>query len=612
MSLDEMTLSFTSRPAVPAQAEYSWRYNLMGMFFAVIGSMIIIQIFRLQVGPQVERFRQQGEQYSRTLHIYYPPRGQIYDRWGRLLAGNTLVYELGAQVAYVEDAETIAFAVSKVLTGHPEYNRPDYYDELLSAILEAEKSGKAYVQLADFVTPQELGQLQDWARRYEELPQIPYGGSGQPSLGGLVYRPRLQRTYPENTLASNVLGFVNREGRGLFGVEQQFNDLLAGEPQAVWLPLDPYRVDDIPTMTEGADLILTLDREIQAVTENILDQTLRESGAEGGTILVMIPKTGEILAMASWPRLDPNHYWEYPNVFPGDRPYNRAVSAVYEPGSVFKVLTMAAAFDSKAVNLDTQFIDTGVFQIGGIYIYNWNYGAWGPQDMQGCLQHSLNVCLAWVASQMGAGTFYNYMQSFGIGHTTGIDLAAEASGRLKVPGDADWFEADLGTNSFGQGVAVTPIQMLMAISAVANDGQMVMPHVVRSIVRDGYQYNPAPQVIGTPISAETAHTLSEILAASLEDEASDALVAGYRVAGKTGTAEIPGPLGYDSNLTNASFVGWGPVDDPQFIVYIWLEKPTTSPWGSVVAAPVFRQVVEQLVILMNIPPDDIRLGMRNR
>jgi len=276
---------------------------------------------------------------------------------------------------------------------------------------------------------------------------------------------------------------------------------------------------------------------------------------------------------------------------------------------VFKVLTMAAALDSGAVTPDTVFTDTGMFQIGGIYIYNWNYGAWGPQDMGGCMQHSLNVCLAWVASQMGATTFYEYMQAFGIGHRTGVDLAAEAYGRLKLPGDSDWYEADLGTNSFGQGVAVTPVQMLAAISALANGGEMVMPHVVRSIVRDGYQYDPAPQVVGMPISAETARILSEMLADSLELEASDALIEGYRVSGKTGTAEIPGPFGYESDLTNASFVGWGPMEDPQFLVYVWLEKPTSSPWGSVVAAPVFRQVVEQLVVLMDLPPDAVRALM---
>jgi cell division protein FtsI/penicillin-binding protein 2 len=180
---------------------------------------------------------------------------------------------------------------------------------------------------------------------------------------------------------------------------------------------------------------------------------------------------------------------------------------------------------------------------------------------------------------------------------------------VKIPGDTDWYEADLGTNSFGQGIAVTPIQMAMAVSAIAHDGKMMVPHLMRAMLRDGRQYTPAPTMVGMPISTEVARTLTELLARSLENESSDALITGYRVAGKTGTAEIPGPGGYTTNLTNASFVGWGPADDAKFLVYVWLEKPTTSPWGSVVAAPVFREVVERLVVLMDIPPDDIRIQM---
>ena len=566
----------------------------------------------MQFSPERNEFVAQGELYSRTLHIFYPPRGDIYDRWGRLLAGSTLVYEVGAQVDNVENADTIAFALSKVLSGHPEYDYPEYSDEIFSVLHRAEISGTAYVQLADFVTPEELTQLQDWAQNYANLPDVDYGEAGRPSLDGLVYRPRLQRYYPENDLSANVLGFVNREGAGMFGVEAEFNDLLAGAPQSVWMSLDPYQVTEIPQLKSGADIVLTIDREIQAAAEDVLNNALDDSGADGGVILVMDPNTGEMLAIASTPRLNPNEYWNYADVFTDNTPYNRAVSQDYEPGSVFKVLTMAAALDDGAVTPDTEFVDTGSIQIGGITIRNWDWGAWGPQNMQGCMSHSLNVCLTWVATELGAGQFYRYMQNFGFGRTTGIDLAGEAPGRLKLPGDTDWFEAELGTNSFGQGIAVTPIQMVMAISSVANGkGEMMMPHVMRSMVRDGFQYTPAPQVIGKPISAETAHTLTELLARSLEGESSDALIDGYRVAGKTGTAEIATPTGYSTSETNASFVGWGPVDNPRFLVYIWLEKPQSSPWGSVVAAPVFADMVERLVVLMDIPPDGVLQGMAN-
>ena len=186
----------------------------------------------------------------------------------------------------------------------------------------------------------------------------------------------------------------------------------------------------------------------------------------------------------------------------------------------------------------------------------------------------------------------------------------EANGRLKVPGDSDWYKVDLGTNSFGQGVAVSPIQMLAAASALANDGKMVYPHVLYGMVTNGSQYNTPPQTLGTPISPQTARTVSDMLAIAMQDGQSPANVKGYRLAGKTGTAQIPGPDGfYDPKQTNASFIGWGPVDDPRFMVYVWMERPQNSDWAAFVAAPIFHNIVEKLVVLMNIPPDDIRLQM---
>jgi len=227
--------------------------------------------------------------------------------------------------------------------------------------------------------------------------------------------------------------------------------------------------------------------------------------------------------------------------------------------------------------------------------------------MTTCMQHSLNVCLAWVSTEMGAETFYSYMHAFGVDRRTNIDLADEVSSPLSEPGDGFWYPINLGTNAYGQGLAITPMQLTMAVAAVANEGKMMAPHILRAVISNGRQYNNTPQVVSSPISAETAATLNEMLAVSLEKEASTALVPGYRVAGKTGTAQIPDPVaGYHDVLTNASFVGWGPVDDPRFVVYIWIEKPVSSPWGSVVAAPIFSEIVQHLVVLLNLPPDDMR------
>lgn len=580
------------------KGEHTWRYTAVATLLALLPVLIVLQVIRLQLNPeQIKIFKDQGDTHLWIAKTIVPTRGQIYDRWGHLLAANKTVYEIGVELAEARNPDTIALTLSVVLGMD--------YDEIFAAANQPASSNAVYAVIADHVSQEKVDRLKALVDQMDKT----YAESQEknpPSLQGLKFVPHLQRTYPENDLASNVLGFVNREGVGFFGVEEKFNTILAGKKKAVLIPRDPNRMVDIPEVPDGASLVLTLDREIQVAMEDVIDRAIATSGAESGTLVVMDPKSGDVLAMATTPRLDLNQYWYYSDVYRDETPFNRAVSQAYEPGSVYKVLTMAAGLDSNAVKPDTVFLDTGLFEIGGAMIYNWNGGAWGPQDMQGCLQHSLNVCMAWIASEVGPKTFYAYMEEFGIGNPTGINLASEVTGRLKVPGDADWSDADLGTNSFGQGVSATPLQMTAAVAALANDGQMMAPRIVRAIVHKGYQQELEPRVAGSPVSKETARTLTEMLARSLETESSDALVYGYRMAGKTGTAEIPTPLGYTSAQTNASFVGWGPADDPRFVIYIWLEKPASSIWGSEVAAPVFREAVEELVVLLDLPPDDVR------
>jgi len=579
------------------------RYTTLAALLGMMALAIVFKLVHVQIFPQRDDLAIQEYYHSGEMRKLVPARGQIYDRWGHLLAGNEVVYEVGVDLPSVRNPETIALVASGKLDRN--------YNEVLSMISydEDEEAPRQYYMLADYVPAETIDEIRQYWRMVHESPTPGVSASGEDhSLIGLIFRPHLARTYPEKSLGSNILGFVSREDRGYFGVEEHYNNLLAGVAKSVWISKDPSLAAEVPEVPEGASIVLTIDREIQATLEEILDKAIQESGSDGGSIAVMDPKTGEILGMASSPRMDLNEYWKVGDFFRNDQPFNLGVHS-YEPGSVFKVLTMAAALDSDTVEPSTVFLDTGVINVGGITIRNWDWGAWGQQDMIGCLQHSLNVCLAWLSTEMGASTFYKYMENFGFGHLSGVELSGEVTGRLKMPGDGDWYEADLGTNSFGQGIAVTPVQMLMAISAIANDGNMMVPHVVHSVVNQGRQFEITPQVAGKPISAETARTLTQMLAVSLEQEASTALVEGYRVAGKTGTAEIAVEGGYTTELTNASFVGWGPVDDPQFIVYIWLQKPTTSPWGSIVAAPVFSEVVTRLVVLMDIPPDSIRQAM---
>ena len=582
------------------------RIQILGIALTLFAGLIVFQMISIQTSAHAKNLNQWAQNYGYQVTTIQSERGYIYDRWGNLLAGNKEVYELGVELQYVTNPSTIATVLASIVGSD--------YNTILSEASQPYVEGKSvYVTLADFVDSSKIAQIDQLKTDYNK--SNPYGENPNlPSLLGLVWTAHLQRIYPENDLASNVIGFysyLDREkGRGFYGVEEKYNDLLAGIKEQVLIPLDPYDLQTIPTAPAGASLVLTIDREIQRATETVLDSAVKSTGAVNGTIIVMNPRNGEILAMASTPRMNLNEYWDYSKIYTTGVPFNKAVSQVYEPGSVFKILTMAAALDTGTVTPDTGFTDTGVITVGGWSIYNWDRGAWGPQTMVTCLQHSLNVCLSWVATQVGSTKFYEYLDRFGIGHRTNIDLAGEEVFPLSEPGDPMWYEVNLATNSFGQGVAVTPIQMVMAASSIANDGKMVAPHVLKAYIQNGKQYNTNTQIVGMPITATTAHTLTNMLFTSLQQESSDALVEGYSVAGKTGTAEIAVNGEYSSNQTNASFIGWGPTDDPKFLVYVWLEKPSSSIWGSVVAAPVFRDEVKQLVVLMNIPPDSVRMSLQ--
>ncbi len=614
------------------------RFKSIGIALSLISVLVVFQIIRIQNDPKVSALRDTMEMTRNyDTRLVQPERGNIYDRWGHLLAGNQQVYDIGVAIDQVDDPDTVSMVLAGLL------NRDQ--TEIKNAITteEVEDDGKIfktgpsanansnkYITIASNVSAEIISDLAEIIKNYEDAYKK-NGGKGD-NLNGVYYMGLLQRTYPENTLAANILGYFpfkspimlveidgeekKVEATGEGGIEEKYDEILRGTPVLQVIPIDPKEIETIPAVPPGDSLVLTIDREIQAMVERILDEAKESSGSDSGTVIVMDPNTGEILAMASTPRLNLNEYWEAGDIFKDKTPYNRAVSQTYEPGSVFKVLTMAAGIDSGAVTPDTTMTDYGTITIGGHTIYNWDDIGHGEVSMTTCMQKSLNVCLVWVAQQMGNKTFYDYIKAFGIGHRTNIDLSDEQIFPLALPGDTNdegepiWWDVSLGTNSFGQGISATPIQMITAISAVANEGNMMAPHLVRAVIRDGKQYDIRPMITGTPISAETARTLTNMLEYSLKEESSAALVEGYSVAGKTGTGEVPTENGYSLAATNASFVGWGPVDDPQFIVYVWLEQPSTSPWGSVVAAPVFSDIVKELVVLLNLPPDEVRLQIR--
>ena len=417
------------------------------------------------------------------------------------------------------------------------------------------------------------------------------------------------RTYPLGMLAAHVVGFYSQSGAGQYGVEGYYEELLRGAPgrrlsssapfgseagEATWVlqPAEP-----------GADLVLTLDGAVQHIVERELELALAEYGAASGSIIVMDPSTGAILAMASRPTYDSNHYQQFHS--PSQDAYaNPAISMLYEPGSTFKVVTLAGALDAGVITPASQFYDSGSVEYGGVEIKNWNEKGHGQSDMTDLIAHSSNVGAVWVGTTMGRDLFYEYVSAFGFGTPTGVDLWGEVGGLVLEPSSQAWYPSSLATNAYGQGIAVTPLQLVTAVSAIVNGGLLMQPYVVQEIHTDSGIERVEPKVVRRVVREETARTLVAMLAeASKRSESKMHIVEGYEIAGKTGTASIPlEGGGYHDELTIASYVGFGPVEDPRFVILVKIDHPTLEPWGSLVAAPVFRSVASELFRYYHIPP----------
>lgn len=418
---------------------------------------------------------------------------------------------------------------------------------------------------------------------------------------------RRLRAYPHGVLAGHVLGFVNADQMGQAGVEAAYNgflrkdgdwliDQLPGPPQPL---LDAQRTY-LPT-PGGRDVVLNLNAALQYQSEKILGAALQTYQAQNGTVIVMAVRTGAILALANLPTYDPNSYAQADK-----RTWtNLAVADHYEPGSVMKVVTYAAALDAGSITPESIFIDTGERIVGGRKITNSEKRAVGTVTARQALALSLNVVSAEICLDLGQDTYYRYLRQFGFGKVTEADLGLESPGIVKRPGTASWSLYDQAANSFGQGISVTPLQMTNAVAAIANGGALMQPQLVQSLVYNGQVYRVPPRRLGQAIRPETALTMTRLMVFVMESYASGPdLVPGYRVAGKTGTAEIPQAGGYTSDLTITTFAGFLPAADPQIVILVKLVEPKTSRWAEQVALPVFGQIAREAVHVLKIAPDD--------
>lgn len=558
------------------------RLNFLAFVLAFLCLFILSQLVRIQFFTHQELMTK-GRQVRTRQSVLSPVRGRVWDRSGHLLVGNLVQYDITAAPALISDAEKVAGIL-------------DFYLEVDKEELVTELSSDLGWVMVKRGVPQEIGD------------QI-----AAQELVGISVEPVWRRAFPEGTLAAHLLGFVNAENKGYYGIEGYYDGELHGQAgtrvaqQDPWNEVIPLGLAKDESPQQGVDLVLTLDRNVQALVEEELELALGETGAKSGVIIVMNPRTGAILAMAAAPVYDPNRYWDTRDT----RLFaNPAISGEYEPGSVFKVVVMAVALENRAVSLESTFYDEGQIEVGGQIVRNATRQAYGYVTLSEVLINSLNVEMAKISGMLGPEKFYRGIRAFGVGHRTGVDLEGEAVGKLRVPGDWEWHESDLATNAFGQGLAVTPLQMITAVAAIANEGVLMQPYiVVEKRYADGRVEQAQPAPVGWAVSRETAHLVTEMMAQTVEQGVKLAQVPGYRVAGKTGTAQLPTPLGYDEQKTIASFVGFAPADDPQVIVLIRLDEPASSQWGAQTAAPAFARMAERLFVLLEIPPDAVRLAM---
>ncbi len=580
----------TTTVTLPVGRLASWRLHMLLLICLAMVVVIVVRLVDLQVVRSYE-LASKARLEVETPVLLAPRRGQITDAKGIVLAMDVerqSLFAVPPQVPAERKAE-IALLVAGV-TGVP-----------AESVLSALRSDRQWVRLARWLEPEVAEQL---------------AALNLPGLR-LVYEP--MRFYPQGMTAAYVVGAINLNGEGISGIEAFYDRLLRGSEGKIEGEFDPARNPIATSLSRtlppqnGADLQLTIDPFIQQVAERELKQAIDEQNADGGSILVLDPRTGAILAMANWPFFDPNRWQDYPPEIYGRNP---AIGTVYEPGSTFKMITASAALSSGAVTTTTTVDDPGWVVRYGNTLRNFDGAPHGALTLGGMLYYSSNVAALQFNELTGPEVFYRTLTRFGFGQPTGVDLAGEESGIVNFYGSPGYNPLTFLVNAYGQAISVTPLQLVQAAAAIANDGVMMQPYVVQRICRDGDCVQTTPRVAGKPIEPEVARAVREMLVDSANHYApviwgprtgnwSDQwLVPGYRVAAKTGTASIPLPGGgYDPTYTIGSVLGIAPVDDPRFVVLVKIDRPKKDTLGVLTAIPVYYNVVDQLLRYIHLPPD---------
>ncbi len=559
------------------------------MFF-VLYAFLVARLFYWQIIKGKELSEQGRIQYQANYEIM-ASRGEILANDGSWLTANVRAWLVYADIPRIEEKPKI---IAEKLA--PYFLKDDVDQKTLlieidriEALLTRE--GAVWVPIRHKVTNEVKNKIEEMY------------------IKGVAFEEQQVRHYPEGSSSAHLLGFVGKDSegddKGYFGIEGYYDLILSGKPGFLSRESDAAGVPILLTETKeigaigGMNLLTNVDKAVQLSLERNLKRGIETYGASAGVVVVMNPKNGAILGMSAFPSYDPKDYSSF-----SDKLFsNPIVSSTFEPGSIFKVIIMASALDAKVIDPETKCdICGGPFRVDKYTIGTWDDRYYPDSSMTDVIVHSDNVGMVFVGNKLGKDLMYDYLKSFGIGELTGIDLQGEVTPKLRER--SEWSIVDLATASFGQGIAVTPIQIVRAVGAIANKGVMVTPKVVDRIVRDGWSED-LMDVKGKRVISEkaAAQITSMMVEAASKGEAKWTYHKGFGIAGKTGTAQIPIAGHYDEEKTIASFVGFAPYNDPEFIMLVTLKEPQTSPWASETAAPLWYKIAEDLFLYFGVQPE---------
>lgn len=550
------------------------KIRLVFFFYLFCFFAIIVKLFYIQVIASTEF----SADYVTTEKII-PERGKILDRNGDPLAVNQTTYLLYIEPPNVKDKHEVIRKLDEILK---------IGEATLTARFDDKKKWIAI-----------KGNLSDEIK--SDIEKL--------NLKGVGFQGESKRYYPEASLAAHLVGFLGKDDKGenigYSGIEGYYDKDLSGLPGLLKSERDMFGrpifvgTQDRVEAENGRDFILTIDKTVQHMIKEKLKAGVEKYKAKEGCVIAADPMTMEIIGLTCLPDFDPEHYYD----FESKDFSNWALSSVYEPGSTWKPAMIAAAIEEKAFKPDDRFNETCTVEVSGYTISNWDDKCEGNISITRILEKSSNIGMVYTGTKLGEEKLYDYLKKYGIGEYTDIDLQGEVRGILRA--ENEFHPIDYSTATFGQGIAVTPIQLVRTFSSLINGGKLMRPYVVKEVVEGDYRRVREPKVIRRVISERTSAIMRKMLVSVIDNGGINwKQPKGYKFGGKTGTAQVALQGSYDSSKTIASFIGFAPADNPKFVMLVVLREPGVSSWGSETAAPLFFDIAKDLLVYYNIPPSN--------